>query len=78
MNACRQTNGRLGGNGELQVQADERAVEAEHPSYAMPQVLDCGHGVVRNVIVGYHPDPEGVRRRTYECRTCGHISYGEA
>src|SRR6185436_8347740 len=38
MNACRQTNGRLGGNGELQVQADERAVEAEHPSYAMPQV----------------------------------------
>ena len=25
-------------NGELQVQADELAAEAEHPSYAMPQV----------------------------------------
>lgn len=43
-----------------------------------PTVLDCGHPYARNVIVGFNALGDGPRVRTYECRTCGQITWDKA
>jgi hypothetical protein len=41
-----------------------------------PEQLDCGHPTERNVIIGYNRRPgTDQRARTYECRTCGTVTY---
>lgn len=41
-----------------------------------PAELVCGHETgPHKVTLGYQPDPDGVRRRSYRCNQCGTITW---